>query len=88
MKSSLLVIPLLAAMIFSAMLTIYNKHASRQLFVDLRALQDARDDLQIEWSQLQLEYSTLATESVVDEVAKRSLNMHSPDPAAVVYLIQ
>ncbi len=70
----------------SAFSVIYAKHQSRKLFVELQALHKARDDMDIEWGQLQLEQSTLATHSRVEKTASSKLGMVIPDAKQVVIL--
>ncbi len=77
---------LLAAVVVSGMSVIYVKHQSRSLFIDLQHLQRQRDALDIQWAQLQLEQSTLATESEVDRTARTRLDMITPPYDSVVYL--
>lgn len=86
MSNTLLVIVLIIAVLVSGLGIVYTKHRSRQLFIDLQALQRLRDDMEIEWEQLQLEQSTLATDVAVDQRARSRLDMLIPDPAAVIYL--
>lgn len=73
-----------AAVMVSALGVVYVKHDSRKLFVDLQELQGVRDELNIEWGQLQLEQSTWATPSRVESVAVSRLGMTIPGPEAVV----
>ena len=47
--------------VISAIALIYTKHESRKLFVELETLTHERDELNIEWGQLQIEQSTWAT---------------------------
>ncbi len=70
----------------SAFGVIYAKHQSRKLFVELQSLHQARDDMDIEWGQLQLEQSTLATHSRVEGTAAAKLGMVIPEAAQVVIL--
>ena len=67
----------------SAAGAIYCKHQSRKLFIELEALNSRRDQLQIEWGQLQLEQSAWSTHAFVERVAHSRLNMSIPPPAAV-----
>ena len=48
--------------VLSALALIYTKHESRKLFVELEALTHQRDQLNIEWGQLQIEQSTWASQ--------------------------
>jgi cell division protein FtsL len=67
----------------SAAGAIYAKHRSRELFVELERLHRQRDNLEIEWGQLQLEQSAWSTHAFVERVATTRLNMSSPDPARI-----
>jgi len=64
----------------SAAGAIYCKHRSRELFVELERLNARRDNLEIEWGQLQLEQSAWSTHAFVERVASAKLNMSSPPP--------
>lgn len=81
-----IVILLTIGLSLSGMGLVYSKHQGRKLFQELQTLQARRDDLEIEWAQLQLEQSTLATETVVDQSARLRLDMLIPDPATVIYI--
>ena len=74
------------AVMASAFGVIYAKHQSRKLFVELQTLHKARDDMDIEWGQLQLEQSTLATHSRIEGTASNKLGMVIPDSKQVVIL--
>ena len=85
MKGSSLVLPLLVvAVIVSAVAVVYAKHQSRKLFVALQGLEAERDEMNIEWGQLQLEQSTWATHGRVEELAREQLKMTTPVQDAVV----
>lgn len=85
MKGVGLWLPLLVlAVIASALGVVYTKHQSRKLFVALQGLEDARDEMNIEWGQLQLEQSTWATHGRVEELAREQLKMTTPASDAVV----
>jgi len=64
----------------SAAGAIYCKHRSRELFVQLERLDAARDNLDIEWGQLQLEQSAWSMPSFVERVASTKLHMATPPP--------
>ena len=70
---------LLLAVIISAVAVVYAKHQGRKLFVELQALREARDSMDIEWGQLQLEQSTLTTQGQVERAARERLGMVSID---------
>ena len=76
-----LLVPLLwLAVLASAAGAIYCKHRSRQLFVQLEHLNARRDNLEIEWGQLQLEQSAWSTHAFVEQVAGTKLRMGTPAP--------
>jgi cell division protein FtsL len=64
----------------SAAGAVYLKHRSRELFVELERLHQRRDNLEIEWGQLQLEQSAWSAHAFVERVATTRLQMVSPDP--------
>ena len=66
------------AVLGSSLGVIYAKHAARSRFNELQELTKARDDLDIEWGQLQLEQSTWATHGRVERVARDELHMTIP----------
>ncbi len=77
---------LLVAVVMSAIGVVYSKYLSRRHFVVLQELQAERERLGIEWGRLQLEESTLATHSEVEQRARDSLQMHLPDMDEVVVI--
>ncbi len=66
---------LLTLVVFSALAVVYSKHQSRKLFVELNALQKVRDEMDVEWGQLQLEQSAWATSGRIEKLARERLNM-------------
>jgi cell division protein FtsL len=67
----------------SAAAAVYFKHRSRELFVELERLETRRDNLQIEWGQLQLEQSAWSTHAFVERVASAKLHMGMPPPKEI-----
>lgn len=63
----------------SSLAVVYAKHQSRKMFVELDTLKKQRDEMNIEWGRLQLEQSTLATHSRIEESAKKRLDMITPE---------
>ena len=78
---------LVAVCVLSAMALIYTKHESRTLFVELEELTTERDELNIEWGQLQIEQSTWATHGRIEQVAADDLSLVRPE-AADVFVIE
>lgn len=70
----------------SAMTVIYVKHESRELFSELRLIQKKQDEQVIRWSRLQLQNSTLITQSNVERMARKKLDMVLPDKVQIVTL--
>ncbi len=80
----IIAMPLLwLAALGSAAGAIYCKHRARQMFVELEALNGRRDNLEIEWGQLQLEQSAWSTHAFVERVASAKLHMAMPPPKEI-----
>jgi cell division protein FtsL len=75
---------LLAVLVVTSLGVVYAKHQSRKLFVNLQALQDERDQLNIEWGRLLLEQSTWATPTRVEAMARQRLGMRVPSSDKLV----
>ena len=73
--------------VISAIALVYTKHESRNLFVELEQLTTERDELNIEWGQLQIEQSTWATHARIERVAMEELSLKRPN-ATEIYLIE
>jgi cell division protein FtsL len=67
-----------AVCVISAMALVYTKHEARKLFVELETLTHERDELNIEWGQLQIEQSTWATHARIEQVAIDELSLVRP----------
>lgn len=73
--------------VISAIALVYTKHESRDLFVELEQLTRQRDELDIEWGQLQIEQSTWATHGRIERVALEELALVRPK-STEIYLIE
>ncbi len=62
----------------SAAGAIYCKHRAREMFIQLEQLNARRDNLEIDWGQLQLEQSSWSTQAFVERVATSKLHMAMP----------
>jgi len=71
----------------SAMALVYTRHESRRLFVELESLTEERDELNIEWGQLQIEQSTWATHARIEQVATDDLELMRPE-ATEIFVIE
>ncbi len=67
----------------SAAGAIYCKHRAREMFIELERLNARRDNLEIEWGQLQLEQSAWSTQAFVERVASTKLHMTMPPPKQI-----
>jgi cell division protein FtsL len=70
---------LFVVLIISALGLVTSQHKSRKLYVELQQQQEAAKLSQTEWTQLQLEQSTWAMHSRLEQVATDLLHMHVPD---------
>ena len=84
-RSALVIaLPLLwLAVLVSAAGAVYCEHRARELFIQLEALNGRRDNLQIEWGQLQLEQSAWSSHAFVERVASTRLHMAIPAPQSI-----
>ena len=73
--------------VLSAIALVYTKHESRKLFVELEGLTQQRDELNIEWGQLQIEQSTWAQHARIEQVATDYLSLVRPD-ATEIFVIE
>ena len=64
--------------ISSAVMIIYIKHESREIFIELEELSTTRDKLNIEWSALQAEENKWATPMRIETEAIENLNFYRP----------
>lgn len=72
------------ASVLSAIGVVHARYRHRQLFIELSGLEKARDELNIEFSRLQLEQATWAESNRIDQVARVRLGMKTPEPADIV----
>lgn len=82
-QPAVLVLVSAAVCVMSAMALVYTKHEARKLFVALETLTRERDDLNIEWGQLQIEQSTWATHARIEQVANDDLSLVRPQPTEI-----
>ena len=78
-KAPWLLIGLVASVLATSIGVVYAKHQSRKVFIELNKLHAERDALNVEWGQLQLELSTLATHGRVEQIAREKLKMITPE---------
>ncbi|MFU8896814.1 MAG: cell division protein FtsL [Gammaproteobacteria bacterium] len=79
----LLAAALAVAVAGSAVAAVDARHQARQLFIELQRLNRDRDELNVEWRQLQIERSTWAAHARVEQIARDKLSMGVPPPADI-----
>lgn len=82
-RSLLLATALAVAVVGSAVAAVDARHQARQRFIELQGLNRVRDELNIEWRQLQIERSTWAAHARVEQLAREKLGMSVPPPAEI-----
>jgi cell division protein FtsL len=77
----------LAALVFaSAIGVVVARHEARQAFIEHQSELKERDELNLEWTQLQLEQATWATQARIETTARERLGMIRPGPDRIVYV--
>lgn len=77
---------LLTAIIVSALSIVYVTNTARTATADMQRLMAERNQLHVEWNQLLLEQGTLSTQTRVQHVAVKKLNMVMPNSRSVVVI--
>jgi cell division protein FtsL len=79
----------LAALLVASALSLVNaRYQARHLFIDLDRLTQQMRQLDIDWSQLQLDQSTLGKNERIEQIAREDLNMTQLTPARTQYLTE
>ncbi|MDH4021743.1 MAG: cell division protein FtsL [Gammaproteobacteria bacterium] len=79
-RSRVVLASLAAGVLISALASVYAKHQSRKLFVEMQTLVAERDRLEMDWGRLQIEQSTQANHARVESIARERLSMRTPTP--------
>ena len=69
---------LMLVLVFFALALVTSQHRARQAFQALEAEQEKGRELDIEYGQLELELTALATSARVDKLARERLKMQAP----------
>lgn len=73
--------PILAViLVICALAVVTARHQARKLFIELQGVQKQSRDLDVEWGRLQLEQSTWAMHSRIEQIARGQLHMSVPGP--------
>jgi cell division protein FtsL len=75
-------------LVASALSLVNARYQARHLFIDLERLQQQARQLDIDWSQLQLDQSTLGKNERIEQIATKDLNMTPLTPARTQYLTE
>ena len=75
---------LLAIAVACALAVITSQHRARRLFSEVESAQAAQQKLNEEWTQLQLEQGTWATNKRVESIATQRLGMRQPSADTTV----
>ncbi len=67
------------ALMFSALGLVNAQHKARKLYIELEQMSQAEKQYNQEYGQLQLEQSTWAMHSRIEQVAAQQLQMQVPD---------
>jgi cell division protein FtsL len=81
-----LLLVLVVSVIGSGVGVVYARQQHRQAYVQLTRLQRERDEINIEFSRLQLEQATWAETNRIDQIARNQLGMKFPEGAEVVVI--
>jgi cell division protein FtsL len=76
---------LTSALMLCALSLVNAQYQSRRLFIELERAQTATKQLDIEWTQLQLDQSTLGKHARIEANARRDMNMIPVTPARTQY---
>jgi len=77
-------IPLVAVVVASALGVVAAQHQSRKLHAEFEREQARAHQLEVEWGQLQLELSTVASLSRIEPIARQRLGLAEPSPGRVI----
>lgn len=69
---------LLAIVVLCALSVVTSQHRARKLLNELQTEKEHAQQMDVEWGQLQLELSTLATSARIEKIALQQLQMQMP----------
>jgi cell division protein FtsL len=75
---------LILATVISGVSVVYARHLHRQAYVKISTLEKQRDELNIEFSRLQLEQATWSETNRIEQIATERLRMGFPQDIDVV----
>jgi cell division protein FtsL len=79
----------LTAMCFcTALGVVFSKHLTREVNVEISRYRVAIDELELQWSQLQIEESTFSEYGLIERQAREQLGMVYPGLAGSVMIVR
>ena len=76
----------LVAVVMCALSVVTSQHKSRKLLNELQLEKEHAQQMEVEWGQLQLEQSTLATPARIEKIAAKQLQMQLPKLGQTRYI--
>ena len=86
LNRTLINVLLLFVVVLCALSVVTSQHKARKLYVSLQQEKDSAQKIEVEWGQLQLEQSTLATLARIEKIATQRLQMQLPKNEQVQYI--
>ncbi|OGS92903.1 MAG: cell division protein FtsL [Gallionellales bacterium GWA2_59_43] len=77
---------LLMAVVMCALSVVTSQHKARKMYIGLQKEKELAQQMEVEWGQLQLELSTLATPGRVEKIAEQQLHMQLPTSGQVQFI--
>ena len=74
---------LVGILVVCALGVVTSQHHARKVYAELQHAQEAAKQMNIEYSQLQLEQSTWAMHARIEKIAIERLHMRVPDPSKI-----
>jgi len=85
-RVTIVVVMMAALNVCTAVAVIYTKHLSRERYAEISDSQQLIDELDVQWSQLQIEESTFSEHGLVERVARDRLDMVLPGHDASILI--
>lgn len=75
------VISVVLAVLLASVLVafIYSQNETRKVFAELQRMESEKTQINTEWARLQIELSTLVSNSRIEHIAKTDLGMKLPE---------
>ncbi len=77
-KTMMLIISVLVAVLMTGLAVTYTTNAYRLTFSQVEKVQQQKNVLELQWSQLLLEQASLATPARVEQLATEKMDMYIP----------